>query len=99
MCFANFAGCRLGDAVRFLPHATSSSRRFTLTSSVPPGLRVKRMQGTDDVWELTFAPDGRATFRYGPEVRPGEPHIVGYASAPTLFSTSPPDSRADHVAV
>ena len=34
------------------------------------------MQGTDDVWELTFAPDGRATFRYGPQVRPGEPHIV-----------------------
>ena len=24
----------------------------------PPGLRIKRVQGTDDVWELTFAPDG-----------------------------------------
>jgi hypothetical protein len=42
----------------------------------PPALRIKRVQGTDDVWELTFAPDGRATFRYGPQVRPGEPHIV-----------------------
>jgi hypothetical protein len=42
----------------------------------PPGLRTKRVQGTDDVWELTFAPDGGATFRYGPQVRPGEPHII-----------------------
>lgn len=42
----------------------------------PPTLRIKRVQGTDDVWELTFAPDGRATFRYGPQVRLGEPHIV-----------------------
>ena len=42
----------------------------------PAGLRIKRVQGTDDLWELTFAPDGRATFRYGPQVRPGEPHIV-----------------------
>ena len=42
----------------------------------PPRLRIKRVQGTDDVWELTFAPDGRATFRYGLQVRPGESHIV-----------------------
>lgn len=41
-----------------------------------PGLRVKRVQRTADVWELTFAPDGRATFAYGSEVRRGEPHII-----------------------
>lgn len=40
------------------------------------GLRVKRVQGTPDVWELTFAPDGRATWQYGDEVCPGEPHII-----------------------
>jgi hypothetical protein len=40
-----------------------------------PGLRVKRVQGTNGVWELTWAPDGRATFTYGPEVVPGEPHV------------------------
>ncbi len=27
----------------------------------PPVLRVKRVQGVADVWEITFAPDGRAT--------------------------------------
>lgn len=40
-----------------------------------PGLRVKRFQGTRGVWELTWAPDGRATFTYGPEVIAGEPHV------------------------
>jgi hypothetical protein len=42
----------------------------------PPALRVKRVQGTDGVWEVTFAPDGRATFAYGSELRPGEPHVI-----------------------
>lgn len=41
-----------------------------------PGLRVKRVQGTAEVWEMTWAPDGRATWRYGPEQIPGEPHII-----------------------
>ncbi len=30
-----------------------------------PGLRVKRVAGTDAVFEMTWAPDGRATFEYG----------------------------------
>ena len=29
------------------------------------GLRVKRIQGTDSIFEMTWAPDGRATFEYG----------------------------------
>jgi hypothetical protein len=40
------------------------------------GLRVKRVRGLVGVWELTYAPDGRALFAYGDEVRPGERHIV-----------------------
>jgi hypothetical protein len=40
------------------------------------GLRVKRVQGTDGIWELTWAPDGRATFEYGKEVRPGKQHVI-----------------------
>ena len=42
----------------------------------PTHLRIKRVQGTDGIWELTFAADGRTTFRYGDEVIPGQPHIV-----------------------
>jgi|SRR5919108_1289273 hypothetical protein len=40
------------------------------------GLRVKAVQGARGVFELTWAPDGRATFQYGDEQRPGEPHII-----------------------
>lgn len=41
-----------------------------------PGLRVKPVQGTQGVWEVTWAPDGRATFSYGPQQREGEPHVI-----------------------
>jgi len=44
--------------------------------SFHPRLRVKRVQGHRGVREMTWAPDGRATFEYGAEVRPGEPHVI-----------------------
>lgn len=40
------------------------------------GFRVKRVRGTSGVWEMTWAADGRATFEYGDELRPGTPHII-----------------------
>jgi hypothetical protein len=40
------------------------------------GLRVKGIQGAEGIFEMTWAPDGRATFQYGPEARPGEPHVI-----------------------
>lgn len=40
------------------------------------GLRVKRVQGTEALWEMTWAPDGRALFMYGQEVHPGEQHVI-----------------------
>ncbi len=40
------------------------------------GLRVKRVRGWPGVWEMTWAPDGRATFSYGRSVRDGDPHLV-----------------------
>ena len=40
------------------------------------GLRVKRVQGRPDTWEMTWADDGRALFTYGPSLRPGDPHVV-----------------------
>lgn len=46
------------------------SRRFD------PSLRLKRVKGQRGVWELTWAPDGRATFEYGQEQRPGDAHII-----------------------
>ena len=42
----------------------------------PGQLRIKRVQGTRDNWELTYADDGRAVFRYGSPQKPGMRHIV-----------------------
>src|SRR5215213_4084368 len=46
------------------------SRRFRA------GLRVKAVRSAAGVYELTWAPDGRATFEYGPEKRPGHRHVI-----------------------
>lgn len=40
------------------------------------GLRVRRVEGVRHVFELTFAPDGRATWQFGDEQRPGHPHVI-----------------------
>lgn len=40
------------------------------------GLRVKGVKGAAGVYEMTWAPDGRATFEHGQELRSGQPHIV-----------------------
>jgi hypothetical protein len=44
--------------------------------SFRPGLRVKGIRGMPGCFEMTWAPDGRAIFTYGPEVHPGERHVV-----------------------
>ena len=38
------------------------------------------------MWEVSFAPDGRATFSYGDPVRPGEPHVIWRRLATTTCS-------------
>jgi len=39
-------------------------------------LRVKGLQGAAGVLEMTWAADGTATFQFGREVTPGEPHVI-----------------------
>lgn len=46
------------------------------TGRFDPQLRVKRVRGHAGIWEVTWAYDGRATFEYGKEVQPGEPHVI-----------------------
>jgi hypothetical protein len=41
-----------------------------------PGLRIKGVQGHPGVFEMTWSPNGRATFSYGTSLRPGDAHIV-----------------------
>lgn len=40
-----------------------------------PELRVHKLVNTE-IWSLTWAKDGRALFRYGSEIKPGETHII-----------------------
>lgn len=49
-----------------------------LKAGRPPraGLRIRELATLAGVYELTWAPDGRATFEYGPEVRKGERHVI-----------------------
>jgi hypothetical protein len=54
------------EDLRSLPHGQFRS-----------SLRVKPMQSADGIFEMTWGhPDGRATFAYGGEHRPGAAHII-----------------------
>lgn len=43
---------------------------------VAPSAGQSASKGHRGVWEISWAYDGRATFEYGPEVEPGNAHIV-----------------------
>ena len=45
-------------------------------SSFRPGLRVKGVKGAPGVFEMTWAPNGRATFSWGDEIVPGQRHVI-----------------------
>jgi hypothetical protein len=53
------------------------------------GLRVKKMQGREGVWDMSWAPDGRATFHFGAPVVVGQPHIVWRRIGTHTIFTSP----------
>ncbi|SRR6266536_91791 len=40
------------------------------------GLRVRGIQGAPGIFEMTWAPNGRATFQYGEPIREGQVHVV-----------------------
>jgi hypothetical protein len=45
-------------------------------TGIRTGLRVKGVQGARGIYELSWAPNGRATFQFGRPVRNDEPHII-----------------------
>jgi hypothetical protein len=57
-------------------------------SGFRPGLRVKKMSG-HDVWEMSWAPDGRATFSYGKPVKDHDVHIVWHRIGTHKISDEP----------
>lgn len=58
------------DAMKLMVADLRAGRAFRSS------LRVKSVQGHPGVFEMTWAGDGRATFTYGAEQRPGEAHII-----------------------
>ncbi len=40
------------------------------------GLRVKGIRGAAGIFEMTWAPEGRATFQYGEPVVAGQAHVI-----------------------
>ena len=46
------------------------------TGKFRSSLRVKRVQGTPEVFEMTWAPNGRATWQYGQPIHGKESHII-----------------------
>jgi hypothetical protein len=67
----------------FVPDADAGRSR--------PGLRVKGMQGAPGVYEMSWAPDGRATWQYGSEQRPGIRHVVWRrVGTHAIFDPGPP---------
>jgi hypothetical protein len=56
-----------------------------------PGLRVKGVHATSGIFEMTWAPDGRATWQYGAAVRQGLRHIIWRrVGTHSIFDPGPP---------
>ena len=64
------------DRARFLEAVERFVTALQAAQLPPPGLRVKRVRGFSGVWEMTWAPDGRATFMYGAPVNAGQAHVI-----------------------
>ncbi|WP_405776995.1 hypothetical protein [Streptomyces sp. NBC_01538] len=80
------------DLQHLTPAQRRRFRRVVLDAFVPdlrpgrqfrPGLRIKGVRCAPGVYELTWAPDGRATWSYSREVFAGGPHISRPPPAPS----------------
>lgn len=73
---ADFDGLAPAQQAAFLVAVDQFVEDLRTGGQFRKGLRVKGVQGAAGIFEMTWAPDGRATFRYGQPVRAGDPHIV-----------------------
>ena len=58
------------EALRKLVEDLEKGKRFRRS------LRIKGVRGAEGVFEMTWAPNGRATFQFGNPVTAEEPHVV-----------------------
>lgn len=72
-----FAGLAPDQQARFLDAMRKMVNDLKAGQPFRPSLRAKGVQGHPGIFEMTWErTDGRATFEFGPEQRPGEPHII-----------------------
>jgi hypothetical protein len=62
--------------VLFLAAVKEMIEDLLLHRAFRPSLRVKGVQGHPGIFEISWAPDSRATFEYGNPVRADDAHIV-----------------------
>ena len=55
--------------------ASREFRQDLRTGRFRASLRVKGYRGSNGVFEMTFAADGRALWEYGNDAQPGDPHV------------------------
>lgn len=73
--FKDYADLDEQDKARFKEAVSQFVEDLKAGQGFRPGLRVKRVQGTRDIFEMTWAPDGRATWQYGESID-GEAHVI-----------------------
>jgi hypothetical protein len=64
------------DQERFRQAVQKFVKDLTRGRGFRPSLRVKGVRGASGIFEMTWAPNGRATFHYGEPIKEGEPHLV-----------------------
>ena len=72
----DFAGLSHDEQLAFRLAVSKFVEDVTKGGPFRKGLRVKGIQGSAGIFEMTWGDDGRATFQYGPNQLPGEPHIT-----------------------
>ena len=72
---ADFGGLSSAQQVAFLL-AVEQSVADVEVGSFRKGLRVKGVKGAPGIFEMTWAPNGRATIEYGAEIHADSPHVV-----------------------
>lgn len=64
-----------GDRERFKQAVTKFVEDLERGAGFRAGLRVRGIQGAPGVFEMTWAPNGRATFEYGEPPQKGHVHV------------------------
>jgi hypothetical protein len=73
---ADFDALTAEHQAAFLAAVTQFVEDLRRGAKFRKGLRVKGVQGASGVFEMTWAPDGRATFEFGEPVVAGQPDVI-----------------------